>query len=151
MDSETTSKAHPCFVEIIKQLSSDEAKLLVGFINNNEIPAINIKNYREDESGGKYYYRNFTDISENLGVQETNLLPNYWDNLKRLGIVEIPDNYVLLIEGVYEKPEENKEVIEMQFQINSLEGRKCKIVKTSITLTDLGRQFVSSCVKDHRA
>jgi hypothetical protein len=151
MDSETTKNAHPCFVEVIKQLSSDEAKLLVCFIHTPEIPAINIKNQREDDSGGRDHYRNFTNVGEAFGVQELSLLPNYWDNLKRLGLVKIPDIYKLLGDGIYKDLEEHKTVIEMKLLLDSLDGRKCKIVYTSISLTDLGRQFVDTCVKDHRA
>jgi len=150
IDSRTTKQAHPCFVEIIKQLSSDEAKLLVGFLNGNSIPAINIKNNRKDNSGGRYHYRNFTNIGEKLGIQEITLLPNYWDNLKRLGLVKIPDDYETLVDGIYKELEEHSTVIAMKLKLNSLDGRICKIVKTSIVLTDLGRQFVDTCVKDHR-
>jgi hypothetical protein len=150
MDRKTTDAAHPCFVEIIKQLSSDEAKLLVCFMGANETPVINIKNYREDNSGGRDYYQHFTNIGEQLGLKNTNLLSTYWDNLIRLGLVKAPDNFELLGDDVYKGLEEDPAVLAMKQLLDGLEGRKSKIVKTAILLTDLGRQFIDICVKDHR-
>lgn len=151
MDKNTTASAHPCFVEIIKQLSADEAKLLVVFLEVGHIPIINIINAREDDSGERDYYRYFTNIGVKLGVVNLGLNSTYWSNLIRLGLVNIPNDRSLLDEGVYSELEEHKALIEMKDTLDKTDGRKAKIVKTSAVVTELGRQFIDICVKDHRA
>jgi len=150
MDINSTKGVHPSFVEIIKQLSSDEAKLLSAFLESSQEPIINIKNMREDDSGGRDHYRYFTNIGEKYGLQELSQVPNYFDNLSRLGLIEIPDNYQLLGDNIYDHLESHPAVIQMKNKIDSEDGRKHEVVKTAIKVTGLGRQFINICVQDHR-
>lgn len=151
MDTSTSQMAHPCFVEIIKQLSADEAKLLTAFIIPKEEPIISIRNMREDNTGGRDHFRHFSLLGEQTGVSDYNLIPNYLDNLCRLGIIEIPESYTLLGEDIYKKLEEHPLVIETAKSIDELDGRKSEIEKKTVKVTGLGKQFVNTCVKDHRA
>ncbi|MDQ2194752.1 DUF4393 domain-containing protein [Vibrio anguillarum] len=151
MDKNTTHKAHPSFVEIIKQLSPDEAKLLTYFKTSNAAPIINIKNNRKDKSGGRLEYRYFTNLGEQLELQNLSLIPSYWDNLIRLGIVDIPDNNQLLDQGVYDDIIAHPAVESITKGIDKQEDRVSEIKKTAALVTDLGRQFIDTCVVDHRA
>lgn len=151
MDKATTKEAHPCFVEIIKQLSADEAKLLTAFISLEQEPILTVKNMREDNSGGRDQFRHFTVLGERTGISDHNIIPNYLDNLCRLGIIEIPDSYSLLGEHIYKHLEEHPFVLAHKNYIDQLDGRKYDVEKKTIKLTGLGRQFVNTCVKDHRS
>lgn len=150
MDSSTTENAHPSFVEIIKQLSSDEAKLLAGFITTAQETAVTIRNIREVGTGGQDAFRNFTVLGDRTGVQSYNRIPNYLDNLCRLGLIEIPDSYHLIGEDTYKHLEEHPFVTAIVDSINKNEGRKSDLVKKTIFVTGLGRQFINACVRDHR-
>jgi len=150
MDKNTSRSAHPSFVEIIKQLSPDEAKLLVGFISVDSIPVLDIKNNREDGSGGRYQYRYFTNIGEKLGVENLDLNSTYWSNLIRLGLINVPDIFTLLGDNLYEQLESHEAVTNITRSIDATDGRKSEIIKTSALVTELGRQFIDVCVKDHR-
>ncbi|HGY9568620.1 DUF4393 domain-containing protein [Vibrio harveyi] len=151
MDKNTTHKAHPSFVEIIKQLSPDEAKLLTHFKTSGAAPIINIKNNRKDKPGGRLEYSYFTNLGEQLELQNLNLNSSYWSNLIRLGLVNIPDNFELLEQGVYDDLVTHTLVQTVTKEIDKQEGRVSEIIKTAALVTDLGRQFIETCVVDHRA
>lgn len=150
MDSATTKDAHPSFVEIIKQLSSEEAKLLTALISTEQEPALTIRNNRADNSGGRDQFRNFTVLGENVGVQDYGRIPNYLDNLCRLGLLEIPESYALIGESRYKHLDEHPVVKAISEWIDNEEGRKSELVHKTIIVTGLGRQFINTCVKDHR-
>ncbi|WP_444931941.1 DUF4393 domain-containing protein [Microbulbifer sp. SSSA002] len=151
MNSKTTENAHPSFVEIIKQLSSHEAKLLTAFINISQEPIITIRNNREDNSGGRDQLKNFSLVGNRIGVPDFTKIPNYFDNLCRLGLIEIPDNYELLAEGAYKNLEEHPIVNAISQSIDNEAGRKSAIIRTAVRVTGLGRQFIDTCVRDHRS
>lgn len=150
MDSATTKDAHPSFVEIIKQLSSDEAKLLISLISTDQEPAVTIRNSREDNSGGRDQFRNFTVLGERVGVSDYVRIPNYLDNLCRLGLLEIPASYTLVGENIYKHLDEHPIVKAICESIDNEEGRKSELVHKTIIVTGLGRQFINACVVDHR-
>ena len=150
MDSNTTSETHPSFVEIIKQLSSDEAKILTAFISTDQEPIISIRNNRENGRGGRDEYRHFSVLGENTGCDNLKLIPNYLNNLCRLGIIEIPSEYFLVGENIYKHLETHPIVLSIIESINNQENRVSEIKKETIKVTALGRQFISICVQDHR-
>jgi hypothetical protein len=150
MDSVTTKDAHPSFVEIIKQLSSDEAKLLTALISKEQEPAVTIRNNREDKTGGRDQFRNFTVLGEKIGVHDYGRIPNHLDNLCRLGLLEVPAQYQLIGEDIYKHLDEHPIVKSIVESIDQEEGRKSELVHKTIIVTGLGRQFINTCVKDHR-
>ncbi|HHQ4535821.1 TPA: DUF4393 domain-containing protein [Aeromonas veronii] len=150
MDKATTKNAHPSFVEIIKQLSVDEAKLLTSLISTEQEPAVTIRNNREDNSGGRDQFRNFTVLGEKIGVNDYGRMPSYLDNLCRLGLLEIPASYSLIGEDTYKHLDEHPFVKAVCESINNQEGRKSELVHKTIIVTGLGRQFINACVVDHR-
>lgn len=150
LDSSTTKDTHPSFVEIIKQLSSDEAKLLTTLISAEQVPAVTIRNNREDNTGGRDEFRNFTVLGEKVGVQNYGRIPIHLDNLCRLGLLEIPASYALVGEDIYKHLDEHPIVKSIADTIDQEEGRKSSLVHKTIIVTGLGRQFINACVKDHR-
>lgn len=150
MDSATTNDAHPSFVEIIKQLSSEEAKLLTALISTEQEPALTIRNNREDNAGGRDQFRNFTVLGEKVGVPDYDRIPNYLDNLCRLGLLEIPASYALIGENIYKPLDEHPVVKAIAESIDNEKGRKSELIHKTIIVTGLGRQFINACVKDHR-
>ena len=151
MDSSTTNEAHPSFVEIIKQLSSEEAKLLTEFLNIGQEPIVTIRNNLEDNTGGRDQFRHFTVLGERTGIEDYHRLPNYLDNLCRLGLIEIPENYVLIDNDPYKHIVEHPFVTGLVESIDNEDGRRSEVVKKTVIVTGLGRQFIETCVRDHRS
>ncbi|SPP31211.1 hypothetical protein ARAF_0324 [Arsenophonus endosymbiont of Aleurodicus floccissimus] len=96
MNKDTIQKAHPAFVDIIKQLTPDEAKIVRGFAKDESInPLISVlATSRPDKNiydGYSIILKNFSQIGERAGCDYVQLIPAYLDNLVRMGLCEIPE------------------------------------------------------------
>ncbi len=95
MNEDTIQKAHPAFVDIIKQLTPDEAKIVRGFTASHTInPLISIKASSPNKTisdGHQIVLRNFSQIGQRAGCEHIHLVPAYLDNLVRMGLCEIPE------------------------------------------------------------
>ena len=139
-------KVHPSYVEVIKQITPDEAKLLkILSCDQKSYPLIDVK--IEHHNGG-YNVRvhNFTtlavDVCENLSNTYS-----YLDNLARLKIIEIPFGVRILNDEIYKPLEEYSEIKELLAQPLP-EGDKWEIERKKFDITDYGRGFIETCVKD---
>lgn len=94
---------HPAFVNIIKQLSSDESKIIKHLYQDNKQPMIKIR-IKLDENGSEGdLLPYFSDIGYIANCQYPQKFPEYLDNLHRLGIVEVYFDRYLTDEKYYEK------------------------------------------------
>jgi len=154
IDSATAQNAHPGFVQIIKNMSPDEAKIIKYLITSGDQPLIDIKINVQSKGGFRILRRNFSHIGKNVGCDFNNLIPNYLDNLCRLGLLEIPAGRYIIAEGIYEKLEEDQEITSIKQQIlveanaNPADGLSVGFDRKKIELTDLGKQFCFACVID---
>lgn len=159
MDTETAHRAHPAFVEILKQLSPDEARLLadvarvpaiqLAFINLRAevIPGDAEQSYR----GGTDVLRRFVTLGEQAGCAFPQLSTSYIDNFERLGLIEVDDMAQWTSEGaeeVYTDIEQHPNVRDAVSRIEAMEGRDPKIARGLIRVSALGRQFIEACVDD---
>lgn len=78
---------HPGFVEIIKQLCPDEAKILKYMYSHTTIPSISLR-YENDNGNGIDVIRNFSDVGELVKCENPFEVNKYFDNLMRLGLLE---------------------------------------------------------------
>lgn len=147
IDSQTAHNAHPGFVQIIQNISPDEAKILQFFSTSDTQPIIEVK--AVSKKGGFFILcRNFSQIAKKANCQHLSLSSNYIDNLCRLGLFEIPEGKYLHDEKIYD---ELKQDSQMEFYHNQIKGDddlSMDYVKKAIALTDLGKQFCSACVID---
>lgn len=108
MDKDTAGNAHPSFVDIIKHLTPDEAKILQLFVDNKAIPYINALQIT-DKAKGTYQVieEQHVHIIEDFDVELTYVdnIPFYLDNIKRLGIIAPPDGLSLSDDKQYYKLE----------------------------------------------
>lgn len=135
MDKDTASKAHPSFVEIIRQLSSDEAKLLSYFPSISGYPQIDSNwvthNWWRHEVY-KSIKNDFKVICKNAQVELPDLYLSYLDNLTRLKLIDF------------------KQVIG-QGKINTGRNIELKFEQDSheyLFVTSLGLQFIEACLED---
>ena len=82
MDKETIKKAHPGFVEIIKNMTSDEGLILKVLIPNFYKPIMDIKLKLKKGTGGEHnLINNYSNIGIEAGCKYPDLTPKYIDNL----------------------------------------------------------------------
>lgn len=149
MDSTYNGIVQHSFVEIIKQLSPHDAKLLSFFSKSNALIDIRI----ESEDGeGIFLLRNiyFTDSFPEYKINTISLL-----NLEKQGLIKLDDNRFLSDKSLYDYYENSPLVLELKKQYDnkhsiSFSGKigKIKIVKKMFFITELGKAFKEVCVKD---
>lgn len=150
MDKATASGAHPAFVEIIKQLTPDEARLVGLFVHHIPFPLLDVrwdyKSPTDEKSGGQEVLVNFSLLGAQAEVEFPHLTPTYIDNLCRLGLAEIPTMFKYTAKGVYEPLESASEVQNAKSQIEGNPELRCSLLRKGLRVTELGKQFSRICV-----
>ena len=147
MNMNTKAEAHPAYVEILKNLSSEEAIILQSFATQSVFPAINIKGISSD---GTYilYKRGYNHLSKIATLHHQQLLPAYIDNLVRLGILETPIGIELSDQAAYVPLEIDSELDSLLAEITN-SGREVRFERMAIRLTVFGAQFIRQVVRNN--
>ncbi|POE18476.1 MULTISPECIES: DUF4393 domain-containing protein [Pectobacterium] len=151
MDKNKASKAHPAFVEIIKQLTTDEAIIISIIKEKKSIPLIDIVVASDENKNGNIVYSNLSSFSFANGLEQPKQFSSYVYNLCRLGLLEIPIEYIYISPSVY-KSDDYDEIIysapwkEMIDAMNLNENKEFHYAKKRLNITDMGRQFISVCI-----
>ena len=87
MNAEKKNSVHPSFVDIIRQLSSDEAKILCYLKTHHTIPTVSIR-LPIGTSGYGRVLDDFTDVPELINCECTDSTVFQFNNLIRLGLVK---------------------------------------------------------------
>ncbi len=144
MVKEVKDKAHPAFVEIIKQLSPDEAKLLKKISEMGEsFPIIDVKLYAKE--GYFDELKNFSLLAEGVCDNPTDFFM-YLDNFQRLKLVDIPFGVRINNEDVY-KPLETYPEIAQLMSAPLPDGYHREIDRKKFQITQFGKSFIEVCVK----
>lgn len=151
IDSVTSINALPAFVEIIKQMSPDEALIVKLLSHLFARPKIDIRSEEKDSRLGNWLIRNFSLLPQEAGCKSLELGATYMVNLQRLGIVDLRENYTLqgengidLYQPLISSPQ--LEAINKHFETDSTQ--KMKVDKGMVSLTELGRKFCLACVNE---
>lgn len=145
MDADSIQNAHPGFVEIIKNLSSDEARLMKLFFFNDRHALLDLRWSSKDTNGEFDLKRNVSVIGEKAGTTKINLTPNYIDNLCRLGLMEIQSDRYLADDKLYEEINNLDFVKQIKEEFSNME-RQLIFKKKHISITDFGLQFCIACI-----
>jgi len=156
MDRNTADGAHPAFVEIIKQLTSDEAKIIPLLDGRRAYPLLNIRaDYKEGiegKTGGVDVLMNFSLLGVQAGVEHPDLTPTYLNNLCRLGLIDFPGmGFTYTTPGVYDPLESDPQILRIKAEIERDPLREFKAVRSGLRITSLGKQFGDVCVRGHGA
>lgn len=144
MDSRTSRDAHPAFVEMIKQLTTDEAKLLRSLKPRRVYPLVDVRRYpKESPTDMLVLRRNFSLLHEGTGIEDLGRVPAYIDNLCRLEICSIPHGLTLSDKSVYVRLEEHPLISELR---NRFAGDHIRVEHKALTLTHFGNLFLTACV-----
>lgn len=148
MNKVVKNGVHPGFVEIIKQLSPDEAKILKYFSHTNTIPIVDLK--RENENNeGIAIIKNFSDIGKTAGCEDTIGIGKCFDNLIRLGLIERAEAYRTLV-----KKDAYTSIKEHSYIKTNVEAikkhpepyNKPHFTESYLYITDFGKAFCNICL-----
>lgn len=146
MDGRAASLAHPAFVEIIKQLDSEDARLVRGALQSPvAIPIVQI--HRKLKDGQEYnllvqHLLNLADSITKKPVEDPQL-PAMIDNWIRLGLVEVAYDKHLTDLAQYQWVEQRPEFLRLN-QSPQPEGAKIEYEKGILQRTELGKRFAKA-------
>lgn len=139
MDNRVSEKVHPAFIEVIRQISSDEVLIIEelkrkflkqGLIFEESL----IKG--APISGSSYIYSQWIDFCKKLGIDDNIQADAYYHNLIRLGIIiERTD-----AESKY-KPEGGNSYGTWSAEVNT-------IVENFVLITSFGELFIKICTNE---
>lgn len=141
MNVDKLNIVHPAYVDIIKNLSSDEALILKVFLRKDSFPYMNIK--IKIPTGGTVPIKPFfSNIGQKAGLPKERIenTPKYLTNLIRLGILDSPTGRYLVEEKYY---------TELMTLINfSPEKEKdIEYEKRYVEVTPFGHDFIKTVVE----
>lgn len=151
MDAKTAKNAHPAFVEIIRQMTPDEARIMKKLSDEHAYPMISageqgVRDFMTDRVYELYgvYLNRFTSLPEDAGCAHPELFQSYLDNLGRLGLVEVNEDYNLAAgQNLYTVLEERAEALK---PVKKDGFGHPAIKRGAIIVTSLGRQFCDACI-----
>lgn len=146
LDAETTKNAHPSFVDIIKNMSPDEARIIRLFATSKSFPLIDLKAKNISEGNYKLLLRNYSHIGREAACEHQDLVQSYLDNLCRLGLLEIPPGKTLADVAAYEVLESANELAALKEQIDADGDHTIDFERKTVVTTMLGKQFCEACV-----
>ena len=137
MNADKKSDVHPAFVDIIKQLAPDEAKLLRFLSHQYVIPLVEIRQKSSDGKGFTVLEKYHLSIPNGVLEMPQNT-PVYIENLMRLQLIEIPADTHYTTESLYTPLETHIVFVDVPNESITY-GRKI------INVTPFGRNFVKIC------
>lgn len=144
---------HPSYVEIIKQLSPDEARI-IRFMESfrSAIPAIKLREDFGNNAGGVDRSAWFTQLYKlvtDLEVKDEWRIAVYVDNLVRLQLLRIPDERYLVDEQQYVAVENDPIILSIKNSPLS-PGHSWSVTKGYIEMTVFGNAFCAVCIRGVR-
>jgi len=145
MNKETAFNAHPAFVEILKQITSDEAKIMRLMSETISFPIIVVRAYDELDHYSEPI-RDFSLLPEQANCAVPELGPTYLENIERFGLAKISyTSYSTLYS--YEPLENHVKVVKTKdFIVSS--GKRPEIMRGTICRTSFGETFYNACIKN---
>lgn len=143
MNTDTKNSVHPAFVDIIKQLTPDEAKLLKCLSIKTGNPLIDI--YLNDRNGNyQIVVKNFTSLGRGICDNPLEIF-TYLDNLERLKIINIMKDIVMSESDLYKQLEEDPFIVEIMNE-KLPEGQSYTIKRNIFHPTSFGEKFIKVCI-----
>jgi hypothetical protein len=143
----TAHFAHPSFVNIINNLSPDEAVLLKELRTTNNIPFITAQLVRKDPTGGWITLADIlTGLERKTQITFQENTVAYFSNFEGLGIIEIRRDIFIVNPSLYEELER---IYRPLCEANAFdrEQHDLKFEQGKIEVTPSGRLFIDACLK----
>lgn len=149
MNTDTKKQVHPSFVDIIKQLSPDEAKLLKAISSRSNgamsyFPLIDLRLKLGSNQGYTTILHNFTNIGDKVCQMPENISA-YIENLDRLKLICILEDTHLTDESRYKALENAPHCIAHKTYTLG-EGQSYSINQKVYHITAFGQSFINTCL-----
>lgn len=150
MSKNMRENVHPSYVEIIKQLMPDEARIMQFMYSyDRQIPAIAIREEFGKDDGYVDRVPCFTQLYQfvkELEIKDYNRIAIYVDNLVRLQLLQIPNDSFLADETEYVALENDPNVSSIK-NTPLPEGHTWSIARLYVGMTVFGKAFCKVCIK----
>lgn len=150
MNKVVKNDVHPSYVEIIKQLCPDEAKILKIINQGDGFPLINVKYKMQNSKHYTYAFQHFSIVSELAGCERPLAIAAYLDNLQRLGLISIAHDKYLTELSLYIPLETHpfiKQLINpIKYKTENAEGYEFE--RSFFCLSNFGRSFTRICISN---
>ncbi len=148
MNTDTKAYVHPAFVDIIKQLSPDEAKLLHTITDpNSYYPVMDLELELGKDKGKLPLLRNFSNIGREI-CDYPEQICSYLENLDRMKIIELFDDIHVMQDDRYEPIRKDPYYIKIR-SINAEEPFKVLQKKHCFHLTNFGYSLIKVCILEN--
>lgn len=147
MNKIVKNNVHPGFVDIIKQLCPDEAKIMKYLYSHHTAPTVTLR-YEDEHGGGVSIFKNFSNIGELTGCEQPLEINKYFDNLKRLGLIENAEVLSSLTDKAKYEPLRTHPLITAGLEGISRQTKfsKSRLSESYVTISDYGKAFCSICL-----
>lgn len=153
MDDRTSEYVHPSFVQILKEMSPDEARLISsiarGMAEDPEL-AIPLIDLRVVPTGPMLPFR-WRDLVRGYNVccegdcEHPDQSLVYLGNLERLGVIESSDSYLEDRASKFEDLESREPIAKAKVEASLPEGWKFDVRHWTYRVTNYGRNFIKTC------
>ena len=138
MDDRTAEYVHPSFVQLLKEISPDEAKLLSTLAGSDDaehasIPLVDLRIVSADEC-----CKGVCEYPDQSLV--------YLGNLDRLGILKRCDYYADDVKATLERFESSEAIQNAKAKVELEDDKKFVFHRWSYQVTDFGANFIKTCV-----
>jgi len=151
MDKATAYRAHPGFVDMIKNMCPDEARIMKQLSSMSAYPLVDIKSVSTKDQSYRVTHRHLSLLGLDAQCEHVPLASNYIDNLERLGLVHVDSMSKIHNEAVYTRIEDYPQVKQIIEDLKKVEERTVEVQRMRLQVTDLGSQFIRACVIDKDA
>ena len=144
MDRENAAMAHPSFLNILKQLTSDEVRILAAFPSNGRVLPMAHLWMSLSNDHAEILHRNIVPIRFAKLCDNKSRLPLYIDNLVRLNLLNEPEGIKIRESRIY------SDLLHQDFCQEVLNDKnirkKTTLEKHAIALSDVGETFRQACL-----
>jgi len=148
MHADYSKNVHPAFVHVINQIGSDEARILKHIIKSEYFPLIAEASYSGGQDDAHSMFQrirdDFIDICSDAGVTNTDICLIYFDNLRRLNLVEVR----------MQETELDRSNISRHFSSSGYDEIEERLIQSryeALYATPFCEAFVQMCIEDNFA
>lgn len=159
MDDQTAARVHPAFLSVLRQLTSDEVRLISQFQHDGPYPLVTVVARYKYGGPISTELRNYSLLGVEAGCDFPERVPLYVDNLCRLGLTEIRPVRVADDTRAFKPVEQSAEVQAAIARIQANPPAPLKepgkdddadrvvpdVQRKALYVTDFGRRFYEAC------
>jgi hypothetical protein len=135
---------HPAYVNILRDLAPDEARILRLLAADGPQAAVDVRTWRLLDVGSRLVAQGLSMIGLNAGLQFPDRVPQYLNNLNRLGLIWFSREPLEGGTSAYQVLEAQPDVID------AIKGTgRARVVRRSVRLTAFGIDFCSIALPEN--